>query len=538
MRCNLILSLLLISAITSWSQDRYMVFFKDKAGTPFSVSSPLAFLSQKAIDRRVNQNIDIVENDLPVSPNYVQGINDAGVKVLHKTKWMNGVLIEATQGQVDTLISQLSMVDSIEYVAPGTKTSGRIGRKFSPLGEGQTLSTDLQLEMLGIPLMDSLGFHGEGITIAVLDDGFLGVNTTNPFKQLRDDGRLNLEVSYDFVADQPDVFRYDDHGTRSLSVIAGLTNTFRSAAFNSNIQLYITEDYFSEYYVEEYNWLFAAERADSSGVDIISTSLGYSHWFDDLSMNYTTDQMDGYTTRIARAANFAASKGMLVVCSAGNEGNDPWQIIGSPADSPNVLAIGAVTSSGVKSSFSSIGPSADGRIKPDVVALGSAVTVINSSGSEVQSNGTSFSGPQVAALAAGIWQKYPQLTNSQLMDTIRSISSQAINPDNSLGYGIPNFSRLHGVIEEEEVTSTENPLASVFNIFPNPLKETLQITSTLSALTTINLLTTKGQSLSLGNFEFQPEVVESIDMSHIQPGFYILKIKSAHHEEIFKVIKL
>jgi len=526
-------SLLLIfclASISALSQtNRYMVFFADKTGTPYSLSNPQAYLSDKALERRANQQIAIQENDLPVSPTYVQLLKDEGVNVLYTTRWMNGALIESDEALIASL-EALSFVDSVRLVAPGVKNiGGRTSRKLTSR-EGEASATDVQTQMLGIPFMHESGFRGEGITIAVFDGGFLAVNTAPGFEQLRNEGRLNLDVSYDFVGNQTDVFRYHDHGTRALSAIAGFSDTFLSGAYKSNIQLYITEDVTSEYRVEEYNWLFAAERADSAGVDIINTSLGYSVFYDP-TMDYTPQQMDGATAVITRAANVAASKGMLLITSAGNEGNFPWRIITAPADSPNTLAVGAITSTGMKSGFSSVGPSADGRVKPDVVALGTGVTVINGSGNEIQSNGTSFSGPLITSLAAGIWQKYPEFTNYQVMDAIRLIGSQASAPDSLLGYGIPHFERLTILNAAPEVVYT-------FDVYPNPAISNLSISSsTYSGMAEITLMDYFGKQW-LTEYAVVSEEPVVLNVDSLATGFYFLQLKTSKTSKVFKVIKL
>jgi subtilisin family serine protease len=524
-----VLILWLLSTTALAQTNRYMVFFSDKEGTPYSLSNPQAYLSDKALQRRQNQQIAIQENDLPVSPTYVQLLKDEGVKVLYTTRWMNGALIESDEALIAHLES-LAFVDSVRLVAPGVKnTGGRVSRKLSNR-EGELSATDLQTNMLGIPAMHEAGFKGEGITIAVFDAGFLAVNTASTFEQLWNEGRLNVEVSYDFVGNQPDVFRYDDHGTRVLSAIAGFSSTYLSGAYKSNIQLYITEDATSEYRVEEYNWLFAAERADSAGADIINTSLGYSV-FNDASMNYTTEQMNGATAIITRAANLAASKGILLVTSAGNEGNSSWGIITAPADSPNTLAVGAITSTGVKSGFSSVGPSADGRVKPDVVALGSGVTVINGSGNEIQSNGTSFSGPLITGLAAGIWQKYPDLTNYEILDVIRSIGSQAANPDNVFGYGIPHFERLTVLTALPEAIDS-------FDVYPNPTSGLLLLSSSaFRGIVQIHLVDCFGRALQKYSLSVSENPVE-FNIESLPTGFYMLIMQVPNSQRTFKVIKL
>ena len=421
--------------------NRYMVFFKDKSGTPFNVSTPLNFLSQRAIDRRQNQNIAVVEQDLPVVPSYVTQVQGTGAKVLYKTKWMNGVLVEATDAQ-KTALELLACVSSVKKVAPGGRPapSGRVrsSGKFKEIEE-TAVSTDTQLGMLSVNTMHNKGLHGEGMFIAVLDAGFPGANTSSFFEHVFSEGRFDAVTSYDFVSGGSNVFRQHTHGTNVWSIIGAYKqDQFVGGAYKAKFVLFITEHQPTEYKVEEYNWLAAAERADSVGVDIINSSLGY-RIFDDPTMNYAASDLNGSAAVITLAAEIAASKGIAVVVSAGNEGNNTPTTIGAPADAEHVLTVGAVTSSRMISSFSSIGPTADNRIKPDVVALGTGVSIISSSGTISSGNGTSFSCPLMASFVAGLWQEFPDLTVSQLFDLVRSMGHQAASPNNFLGHGIPDY---------------------------------------------------------------------------------------------------
>lgn len=433
--------IMVITGLAQAQVNRYMVFFNDKVGTPFSITDPAAFLSQRAIERRGNQSIPIVEQDLPVVPSYVTQVKGTGAKVLYKTKWMNGVLVEATAAQASAL-GGLSCVTSVKQVAPGARPtpSGRIrsSGKFKEISE-TAASTDIQLSMLSINTMHDKGFHGEGMFIAVLDAGFPGANTASFFDHVFSEGRFDATTSYDFVSGGSNVFRQHTHGTNVWSIIGAYKkDQFIGGAYKAKFVLFVTEHQPTEYRVEEYNWLFAAERADSVGVDIISSSLGYRE-FDDATMDYSAAHLDGETAVITKAAEMAATKGIAVVVSAGNEGNNAPTTIGAPADAEHVLSIGAVTSSRIISSFSSIGPTADGRIKPDVAALGTGVSIISSAGTISSGSGTSFSCPLMSSFVAGLWQEFPDLTVSQLFDLVRSMGNQAASPNNFLGYGIPDY---------------------------------------------------------------------------------------------------
>ena len=321
--------ILLLIASTSWAQvNRYMVFFTDKTGSPYSTTQPDKFLSQRAIDRRMRQGISVVEADIPVSPGYVQGLRGTGASVFFTSRWMNGALIQCDASLISS-IDVLPYVNSVELVAPNARLQGN-GRKGNTLdvnSPASTAQTEAQLQMIGLDDMQDAGYKGESFHIAIFDGGFQGVDTADPFQHLFDDGRVDLAASKDFVRNSASVFQFDDHGTQVFSVIAAYQEgNFTGGAYEARYQLYVTEDVSTEYRVEEYNWLFAAERADSAGVDIINSSLGY-YDFDNTSMNYPKSAMDGKTTIVTKAAQLAADRGIVVVCSAGNEGAKAWQII-------------------------------------------------------------------------------------------------------------------------------------------------------------------------------------------------------------------
>lgn len=535
---NKFLFLLVIGACVLGAQaqeNQYVVFFADKTGTPHSINSPETFLTQRALDRRARQNISISESDLPVNPVYVQGLRDAGAEVIYTTKWMNGALVSCD----DTILSALEdlpYVSSVEFVSPGNHPASGNRRKFkNEVTEAAAEATDTQLSMIGLDAMHLDGKQGDGIVIAVFDGGFLGVDMTTPFQHLFTNNQIDLSNSFDFVSGTSNVFQYDDHGTRVLSIMsANVDGSFTGGVTEASYQLYVTEDVPTEYRIEEYNWLFAAERADSAGADIIHSSLGYST-FDIASMDYTTDQLDGETTVVTRAAQLAFSKGMVVVTSAGNEGNDAsWRIITGPADGKDVLAIGNINSFGVRSPSSSMGPSADGRIKPDLVALGSGVSVVRASGSVFTGSGTSFSAPLVTSLVAGIWQTYPELKNTNLLEALRKTASQANNPDNLLGYGIPNYLAVVHYLEQsnqtEPVIVFPNPVTDMLNVRPaSPEKGNIKLALVSSQG---QLVTEREVSFSWLNNQY------TADLSGLASGIYILRLTTVDRILTFRIVKM
>lgn len=514
--------------------NQYMVFFTDKSGTPYSILAPEEFLSERALARREKQGIAIAENDLPVNPAYVQGVRDTGADVIYTTRWMNGILISCDDALLPS-IQALQYVLSVEMVSPGSHPASGNRAKFkNEVTDTNDEATDVQLSMIGLDAMHASGNKGAEIIIAVLDGGFSGVNTSAPFQHLFTNNQID-PASFDFISKTSNVFQYDDHGTRVLSIMAAqVAGSFTGGVTEATFQLYVTEIVPTEYRIEEYHWLFAAERADSAGADIIHSSLGYST-FDMPSMDYTTDQMDGETAVVTKAAQIAFSKGMVIVASAGNEGNiASWKIITAPADGEDVIAVGNVNSFGVRSSSSSIGPSADGRIKPDVVALGSGVSVIRANGAVLTGSGTSFAAPLVTALVAGIWKDNPDLKNSELVQVIRSTASQADNPDNSLGYGIPHYLAVKHYLEQVQ---QNKPVI----IFPNPVFSDLTVrpVSPEGGNLQFTLISAQGQVLTEREISFSwLNHQYTADLSALASGLYILRIQTADQILTYRIVKM
>jgi serine protease AprX len=455
----ILLSGLLCSQV---APDRYWVKFTDKNNSPYSINNPELFLSQKAIDRRNSQGIVIAENDIPVNPSYIQAVTALGATILNVSKWMNSVTVYTTSPAVINAIEQLPFVLSVEKSAISwtsqtekslkpffdAETYGEIDMENLVKSSGESKSYDYgmafnQINMLnGIALHD-LGYNGTGMTIAVLDAGFLNANTLAAFNYLWTNNRI---LGYKDFADplNPDIFGSHTHGTSVLSTMgANLPGMMVGTAPEANYWLLRSEDGGSEYLIEELNWVSAAEFADSVGADVINSSLGYTT-FNDPSQNHTYADMDGNTTPISNGADIAVSKGMIVVNSAGNDGSSSWFYIGAPADGDSVFSIGAVNASGNYASFSSHGPTSDGQLKPDVVAQGSGTTIINAySGNVSTGSGTSFSSPVTAGMVTSLWQAHPNKRNTEILEAIRQSGSLAANPNNQLGYGIPNYLIAH-----------------------------------------------------------------------------------------------
>lgn len=421
----------------------YRLTLTDKQGTPYKLSEPESFLSLKAVERRRRQGIAIDSTDLPVSPAYLRQIGRHEVKIVGMSKWNNTVLVKSANPQTLERLARLPFVKSAICVWTARDSilepTGResIESKFQqwevkdsmPYGEAQG-----QIETInGIRLHDA-GYRGKGMTIAVLDAGFMNVDKIPAFGNVRILGTKNF-----VVASSSNVYKQMDHGTKVLSTMAmNQPNIFIGTAPEASYWLLRTEDYDSENIVEEDYWAEAAEFADSVGADIISSSLGYHH-FDDTTKNHHYYEQDGQTALISRTASMLAAKGIVCVNSAGNDGMGSWKRISFPADARQILTVGALTYQGLNSPFSSVGPTADGRIKPDVMAIGSSTAVVSGSGSIQHNNGTSFSCPTVAGMVACLWQALPNKTANEIVELVKQSSDNVKHPDNIYGYGVPDF---------------------------------------------------------------------------------------------------
>ena len=451
---------------------RHLVYFQDKTGTPYSVAQPQAFLSARSLARRSRQNIAVTARDLPVNPAYVAQVRGVAgsPRVLYTSRWFNAVAVECDSVVLGRILNLPSVRNgqtlnrgprkNKDFIAPVLvpTTPNQQGLLASRADYGPSFR---QNEQIGVLDMHDAGFRGEGMQIAVFDAGFPGVDVIPAFQPMFQQQRL--AGTRNFVDGGSNVFLRNSHGTNCFSIMgANQPGYYIGAAPNATYHLCITEDVNSEHPIEEANWLVAAEYADSAGVDIINSSLGYST-FDAPSVSYTYADMNGRNAISTRAATQAARVGILVVVSAGNEGNQPWHFITAPADADSVVSVGAVDSLGAHAGFSSYGPTADGRIKPTLSTMGFQTAVLAPSGGRFRGSGTSFAGPLLAGLAAGFWQANPSLTAQQVIALLRQSASQANNPDNTLGYGTPNFTLANALS-----TNTQGRIPKSLVIYPNP----------------------------------------------------------------------
>ena len=459
---------------------RHLIYLRDKTGTPFSVAQPQAFLSARALARRQRQRIVVLPRDLPVNPAYVAQVRAvAGQPTVHYTsKWFNALVV-ACDSPTLRRIQALPIVAAAQTLNRGPKPgTGRSWPAPAPVAARTTTGTRAdygppftQNQVIGAVAMHDAGFRGEGMQIAVFDAGFPGVDRIPALQPLFAQNRLL--GTRNFVDGGRSVYLRDSHGTNCLGLIgAEQAGFYIGTAPRAAFHLCITEDVNSEHPIEEANWLAAAEYADSAGVDIISSSLGYTT-FDAPSVDYTYADMNGRTALSTRAAAVAARVGMLVLVANGNEGRSAWHYLSAPADADSIISVGAVDSTRIKAGFSSFGPSADGRIKPTLSAQGVACAVLTPGGTRVRGNGTSYACPELAGMAAGLWQANPRLTAQQIILALRSTASQANNPDNNLGYGIPNFSAANIFAQAITLNTAQAQAAAAdeLTLFPNPTSD-------------------------------------------------------------------
>jgi subtilisin family serine protease len=423
----------------------FRLYLNDKGKSEFNINSPEMFISQESIERRLIHEIPIDETDIPISETIIDEIKSVGFDYVTQSKWLKTLVVETTDSSKVEKLNEISYIDSIKCVWTGagrTEISPCIEDTSRFYSQDSVLSLDYgygdnQIRLLnGIPLHNR-GFKGKGVRIAVIDAGFMNVNRIEVFSSLRVIGVKNVTFpNNSFYCD-------DEHGTKVLSCLAAnKRGVLIGTAPEADYLLIKSEDTRGEYPIEEDFWVAAVEYADSFGIDVISSSLGY-YVFDEVVSSYSPADLNGRTALTSKAAEIVAKKGILLISSAGNEGNSNWGKIIFPADTDSILTVGSITADKQRSSFSSIGLTSDFRIKPDVVALGSAVNVINSAGQVRHANGTSFSAPTVAGLAACLRQAFPLLSNVDMIKLIRNSSSQSQLPDVRLGYGIPDFLKAY-----------------------------------------------------------------------------------------------
>ena len=582
----LLTTLSYLECLSQTAPSRYWVQFTDKNSTPFTLGNPGAFLSQKAIDRRTQQGIAILNEDLPIDPNYIAGVVNIGVTLINKSKWFNAITIYTSDSSLLDSILNLPYVVQLDTVGKHKNLKVNDPHIIQPLeskwkSESMSLkstpvlaaaNTDYgsaydQIAMLKGDILHSQGFKGEGMTIAVLDAGFKNANTNQAFDSAMAGNQI-LET-WDFVSGNDSVYDNGAHGLWVFSIIAAnIPGSMVGTAPKANYLLLRTEDTGSEYSIEEDNWVAGAEFADSAGADILSTSLGYTV-FNNSTQDHTYLDMDGNTTRISIGSDIAASKGMLVVSAAGNKGGSSWNYIVAPADADSVLSIGAVDVNESYASFSSVGPTSDGRLKPNVVSMGSGTTIMDTGGLKT-GGGTSFAAPLISGMAACLWQANPSATNMEVFNAIELSASQYACPDYQLGHGIPNFSLANLILSSTGLDAdTDNdgvpdasdccrgtPYPAVVNaigcpinftvddfvsLLPNPLADKASFVYYAERTETIvvELIDISGKKVFEREIPLSGENYNIIDLSlsNISQGLYVFKVRSEFNSSRRKIFK-
>jgi len=481
------------------NSDKYWIYFDNKIDIEFLKQNPNLYLSQRAIQRRTNFNIPISYSDVPVSNKNIAALESAGIQVIVISKWLNAVsayLSPQQRKQIELMdgIAAIHKVKKLRSIDESTLpyNNNVFYKTSSPTDiTGVYGSATNQIEQINLDTILDLGYTGTDMVIAVLDAGFFGADTATLFQSFWAKDQI-LGVR-NFPDHNNQVFNIASgyHGSWVMSVIGGdITDTYSGSAPDADFYLYRTEVADSEYVVEEDYWVVAAEKADSVGADLINSSLGYTT-FDDPLENHTYEDLDGNTSVISIGADMAAEKGILVCNSAGNEGANTWHYVSMPSDGDSVFSIGGVDTNGIHVAFSGYGPTFDGRLKPNVVALASGSSVLDPGGAIINLSGTSFSSPLIAGACASLWQAFPSKNNMEIIDAVQRSAHLYLTPNDSMGYGIPNFGLAYEILLSEldtvvidttiedtvviDTTIEDTTLVSILDILPNPATDFFEV---------------------------------------------------------------
>lgn len=533
--------------------NTYVLRFTDKGVSPDFVINASLYLSQKAIERRIKYQIPVDQTDLPLREQYVNDVSSTGARILARSRWFNTIVIEADTNMIIN-ISALSCISKVELLIYNSQAKHVASETSSPFFKAETVNpwqiemneggpTDKynygtaynQINQLKGQYLHNLGFSGEGMLIAVIDAGFSSADIMPCFDSLR--ANKQIKGTRDFAQLGNNIYATSmaTHGTSVLSCMgANVSGKMVGTAPKADYWLLRSEVYATESITEEYFWVSAAEFADSVGADLINSSLGYTT-FDNASTNHSYSDLNGNTTMATIGADKAASKGILVVNSAGNSGGAGWWYIGAPADGDSVFTIGAVNSIGVRASFSSVGPTSDGRIKPTVMGQGSGAALY-SPGGLTSGSGTSFSSPIICGITACLWQALPELNNMQIIDIIKSTSSQASNPDSLMGWGIPNYETAYTTLSIRDHIVTKSLI-----VYPNPVydKITLAFPAPIQGKYKIEIVNIEG-TVVYSNHRSESSVhsIQINDIGSLPPGIYLLKVSGVSLVYTGKIIKM
>lgn len=505
------------------NSSNFWVELKDKHATEHSIFYPQAYLSPRALARRQRLHIPIDSMDLPVNKKYLSEIAAMDIRIRHTSKWLNSVTIVTT----DSLAKQLEKL-------PFVKKVERVGRYHEPTKKELNVRNvpiepyertpgyygygSLQISMVNGHALHRLGYQGTNVYVGVQDGGFNNVDVMPFFDSLRVNHQLL--PGKDFVDGDEYVYESASHGSSVLSVMASnLPYLYVGTSPKATYLCMKTEDVRSESITEECNWVAAIEYADSMGIDIINSSLGYTQ-FSEESMNYVYDDLNGQISRASRAADVAFSKGIFVVNSAGNSGAGAWKFVGTPADSRGVFAIGAVTSARNRARFSSFGPTADGRIKPNISAMGQQVAVASLRGYDISaSNGTSLSSPLIAGLVANLKEAFPYTSNEAIRLAIEQSATQANAPDNVLGYGIPDFYKAYRLLKDKN-----DPFKTV-EAYPTKDQLELVFLEPIDEVATLSIYDWSGKSLLIRKISPKKQFERILLEYKLSKGVYYLNLE-------------
>lgn len=410
------------SAFSQSLVNSYFVELSDKDGVTFD---PLAYFDAKTISRRIMHNIPIDDKtDYPLRSDYVQQVENIVTTHTATSRWFNGIAVVASDEQI-MLVRELPFVKSIIVLNAETTLCTVSNKEIS---SSQKELMQMQTRRMGGDLYKEADIDGKGVRVAIFDAGFPGVDVHPAFQHLRDGNRILK--TWDFVKDRENVYDYNSHGASCLSCIAGMYEGEKIGLATGAEFLLARTEQSREPFSEEVNWLEAAEWADKNGADIISSSLGYTHH------RYFREEMDG-SSLVARAANMAARKGILVVNAMGNDGDkESWHYVGTPADADSVLSIAGIDPySDYHINFSSYGPTASGVRKPNVAAYGHAFLAKKKGFGDAY--GTSFATPLVSGFAACALQTNPSLSAMELFAEIEASGDLYPYYDYAHGYGVP-----------------------------------------------------------------------------------------------------
>ena len=568
----LVFGIIVLSKLAYSQSTRHIVQLKDKKGTVFTLANPSAYLSPKALARRTKQKLSIDSTDLPLSAVYLDSIrNVQGVRIINVSKWLNQVLIQADTPYTAAALARINsfpFVKVTNVIAPRRKPVDEepINQKFKesiyPIKEPnplinranrttQTSNITLnygnsfnQIHIHEGEYLHDQGFSGQGMTIAILDAGFFGYKTNSAMDSVRLQGRVLGE--WDFVLNETSVNEDHPHGLYCFSIIAAnKPGAIVGSAPHASFWLLRTEDVFTEYPVEEQNWVAGAEFADSAGADMITSSLGYVD-FDDPSYNHSYAQRNGNTAIITIGADLAAKKGMIVMNSAGNYGglaNDN-KFVSCPADGDSVVAVGATDVAGNIAAFSSWGPNGAGKIKPNIVSVGQGTTLANTAGNASAGNGTSFSNPNMAGLILCLWQAFPEFNNMEIINAVQQSAHLYTSPNERFGYGIPNFKKAYDILfKERELKRISNALGNQWlKAYPVPFEGNffVALKAPKTGKATFQLVDVNGKLIAAQTKDITQDQLYLIDFNEatmLSRGVYFVRYDDGSNKQTLSVVK-